>query len=168
MVATKLSVRYPEFGKRVRARAEEKNISIADIQHGLKVTYEMARRYWEGIAKPREPKMRKLADLIGAKVAWLEYGEADAGEARERAAAYAGTAQLNEEARELAMAFQLLTPVQREFYKGQIFRDAALGRVAPWLKAGRPAGDSYSRYERSMERDIEKRVRQLQLNLETK
>jgi transcriptional regulator with XRE-family HTH domain len=162
MVA-RLRVRHPDFGKRVQAKARARGLHIADIQKGLKVTYEMARRYWEGIAKPR--KVQPLAALLGCDPAYLEYGDRPTATAAERQEPYQASDALGDEARELALAFQLLSPVQREFYKGQIFRDAALGRVAPWLKTGRPAGETYARYERSMERDIERRIRQLQLDL---
>jgi transcriptional regulator with XRE-family HTH domain len=164
MVA-RLRVRHPDFGKRVQAKARARGLHIADIQKGLKVTYEMARRYWEGIAKPRSDRMRVLATLLGCSVGELEYGEAAPQVVREKeVGTYAG-ADFSDEAREVAMAFQLLSPAQREFYRGQIFRDAALSRVVPWLKTGRPPGENYARYERGMERDMEKRVRQLQLDL---
>jgi transcriptional regulator with XRE-family HTH domain len=169
MVA-KLTVRYPDFGKRVQQRAKEKGLSIAEIQKALKVTYEMARRYWKGIAKPRSHRMKILASLLSSSVAWLEYGEkeSDSSSARERATiSYAQSTQLalSDEAVEIGMVFQMLSPAQREFYRSQMFRDAALKRVAPWLRTGRPAGESYPRYEKNMERDIERRVRQMQLDL---
>lgn len=162
----KLTVRYPDFGKRVQARAKEKGLGIADIQRSLKVTYEMARRYWEGIAKPRDKRIRALALLLGSTVSWLEHGESTL-EAREKSPAYTADGQLglSEEALEIAMVYQFLSVAQREFYKSQMFRDAALSRVAPWLKTGRPAGDDYERYEKSMERDFERRMRQMQLDL---
>jgi hypothetical protein len=161
MVA-KLTVRHPDFSRRLQKAAREKGLGIADIQRGLKVTYEMARRYWEGIAKPR--RVPALATLLDVDPAWLEYGDAKGRGVGEKVRPYEVTG-LTDEVRELAVAFQRLTQVQREFYKGQIFRDAALGSIAPWLKTGRPAGETYARYERQMERDIEKRVRQLQLDL---
>lgn len=49
-------------------------MSIADIRKALDVTPEMARRYWLGVSKPREEKLRRLADLIRTTPHELEYG----------------------------------------------------------------------------------------------
>lgn len=120
MVA-KMKVRYPLFSRQLQAAAKKQGLKIPDLKRGLDVTYEMARRYWEGISMPRPDRMRVLATLVDVPAGEL-LGD-DATEAREGAGAYKSSA-LDEEATEVARAFQYLSPAQREFYKGQIFRDA--------------------------------------------
>lgn len=165
MVASgKLAVRHPDFGRRLQSKAKEKGLQIADIQRALKVTYEMARRYWEGIAKPRHARMKALAALLTCSVAWLEYGERGPDQAAEKRAPF-GSSDLADDALEIARVFQMLSPIQQDFYRSQMFRDAALGKVAPWLNTSRLAGD-FDQYERGIERDFQRRARQL--SLETK
>ena len=65
---------YPELAhalKRWKARGGRTRW-IADA---LGVKYEMARRYVEGKAMPRQQKMKKLAALIGVPAAELHYGK---------------------------------------------------------------------------------------------
>jgi transcriptional regulator with XRE-family HTH domain len=70
-----LTVRYPEFGERVRAALKAAGLSTRDVETALKVKYEMARRYALGVAKPRDAKMRLLSQLLNCSEAWLSFGE---------------------------------------------------------------------------------------------
>jgi transcriptional regulator with XRE-family HTH domain len=70
-----LTVKHPDFGERLRRIAKKKEITIKDIAANVAgVTYEMARRYWHGYAKPRGQGMKALADFLGVRPAELEYG----------------------------------------------------------------------------------------------
>jgi transcriptional regulator with XRE-family HTH domain len=170
MVA-KLSVRYPDFGRRLRDRALEKQLTVADIQRGLKVTYEMARRYWHGIAMPRGPRLKKLSDLLDSRVAWLEHGEPDRASVGARAAGENGAQYavgLSEDAIEIARAWDQLSEARKEIYRSLIFYDAVISRVMPpWFKMGTPTSKRYGDLMRSIERDMEDNKRQLRLKLET-
>ena len=51
--------------------------SVKDLSLACDVTYEMARRYTLGTAKPRDEKLQKIADWLNVQAAWLDYGEGD-------------------------------------------------------------------------------------------
>lgn len=68
-------VRYPDFAARLTKAMAESGLSVTDLKNGIGVTYEMARRYTMGIAKPRDAKLNKLATLVGKSSAWLSYGD---------------------------------------------------------------------------------------------
>lgn len=157
----KLSERYPEFGQRVRERAKAKSITIRDIERGLKVTYEMARRYYNGIAKPRGKRMETLALLLGSPVAWLEYGAPASSSAKEPATGYAT---IDEDARDVAIAWSLLPESKKQLYKEAIFRDAAMKEIMP-EQYSVPIRSSYFKFVSSVRHSWEKTLRQLKLEL---
>ncbi|MFS1563794.1 MAG: helix-turn-helix domain-containing protein [Candidatus Arsenophonus phytopathogenicus] len=53
---------------------KHKDITIKELSQISGVTYEMARRYTLGSAKPRDEKMIKIANLLDVSAAWLDYG----------------------------------------------------------------------------------------------
>jgi len=117
-----LKIRYPDFGDRLRRRAEQVGVTKSKIKDALKITPEMARRYWEGIAKPRDEKMDLLATLLKMPASVLDRGEYSPSTARPAI----GTAQpdLPAEARELAMAWLRLPALKRSLFKQLILLDA--------------------------------------------
>ncbi len=54
---------------------QQEDVAIKDIAAALGVTFEMARRYTLGIARPRSAKLEKLATLLKTTPAALEYGQ---------------------------------------------------------------------------------------------
>lgn len=72
---TGMHVRYPEFAKRVQDAAEKQGVTVNDIKATLKVTYEMARRYFLGMAMPRKEKMEALASLLKVEAGALQWGQ---------------------------------------------------------------------------------------------
>ncbi|WP_249226327.1 helix-turn-helix domain-containing protein [Entomohabitans teleogrylli] len=67
--------RHQDFADRLNAVLKEKGYSVNDLSSAIKVTYEMARRYTMGTAKPRTEKMQKIATWLGVTTSWLDYGE---------------------------------------------------------------------------------------------
>lgn len=67
--------KYPEFAARLNNAMADAGLSVTDIKNRIGVTYEMARRYTLGTAKPRDAKMKALAALFGRSSAWLSYGD---------------------------------------------------------------------------------------------
>lgn len=63
--------RYPAFGSALRAAMEKEGLEIRDLCKPLGVGYEMARRYYHGIAIPRNDKINKLARLVKMPAARL-------------------------------------------------------------------------------------------------
>ncbi|OJU88485.1 MAG: peptidase S24, partial [Acinetobacter sp. 38-8] len=48
--------------------------SVNDLKDAMGVTYEMARRYTLGTAKPREEKLKKLAEIFNVDISFLSHG----------------------------------------------------------------------------------------------
>ena len=66
--------KYPDFAKRLNELMTNKGISVTQLKSLVGVTYEMARRYTIGAAKPRASVMNKLALALGVSASYLEYG----------------------------------------------------------------------------------------------
>ncbi|AKI28258.1 hypothetical protein [Moraxella phage Mcat28] len=54
-----------------------KNLSLRDLSEKTGINYEMIRRYSKGQAKPRNDKMKLLAQCLGVPITWLDYGEGE-------------------------------------------------------------------------------------------
>lgn len=67
-------VKYPEFASRLNALISEQGKTIVELQKNIGVSYEMARRYTLGTAKPRNKKLSKIAEWLDVHPAFLEYG----------------------------------------------------------------------------------------------
>lgn len=50
-------------------------VDVAALAAAVGISYEMARRYAEGLAVPRPDKLAKIADWLGVSSAWLMWGE---------------------------------------------------------------------------------------------
>ncbi|MCU4316650.1 S24 family peptidase [Acinetobacter bereziniae] len=69
--------KYQEFASRLRSlmNKEESPIkTVNQLKDSIDVTYEMARRYTLGIAKPREEKMQILAEKFNIDISYLDHG----------------------------------------------------------------------------------------------
>lgn len=71
--------KYTDFANRLNALLTDKEITVRDLSNLSGVTYEMARRYTLGTAKPRDEKMLKIAERLGVSPAFLDYGIGDSG-----------------------------------------------------------------------------------------
>jgi transcriptional regulator with XRE-family HTH domain len=69
--------KHQDFADRLNAEMDKKKLSVKDLSLACDVTYEMARRYTLGTAKPRDEKMAKIANWLGVAPAWLDYGHGD-------------------------------------------------------------------------------------------
>lgn len=82
--SNKLPIRYPEFAERVKSAMTRGNWEVQGIvdgfkRAGMRITYEMVRRYTLGQAMPRPDKMGELAQILGVSPSYLQYGlEGDA------------------------------------------------------------------------------------------
>lgn len=50
-------------------------VDVAAMAAAAGISYEMARRYAEGIAQPKPEVLRKIAAWLGVSASWLMYGE---------------------------------------------------------------------------------------------
>ncbi len=160
----KLKIRHPDFADRLQKAAGQKKIGVKDLAKSITgITYEMARRYWIGAAKPRGQKMVELAHLVGLAPAVLEYGP-HGHAAHEPAVPYSPV--LNAAAMDVARAWSKLSPSMQRLYREAMFRDAATENALPFLKTlVRPASTTYDAFEKAVERDYQQHVRQLKLEL---
>lgn len=65
---------HTEFAARLNEVLRKNHKSISDLMGIAGVTYEMARRYTKGTAKPREDKISLIAEHLGCSEAYLSYG----------------------------------------------------------------------------------------------
>lgn len=75
IVLPMVEIMHPQFAANLRSAMDRRGLSVTDIARHLGVTYEMARRYTLGTAKPRTRKLAELASLLGISPATLEYGD---------------------------------------------------------------------------------------------
>ena len=66
--------KYDSFAKRLTQRMKEVNVDIRQLSEQVGVSYEMARRYTLGTAKPRDDKMELVAKTVFSTPAYLDYG----------------------------------------------------------------------------------------------
>lgn len=69
--------KYLEFSVRLKSLMQGKSSkvrTISQLKDAIGVTYEMARRYTMGIAKPREEKLKLLAELFNVDIGYLDHG----------------------------------------------------------------------------------------------
>lgn len=67
--------KHQEFADRLTAVMNKKGLSVKELSEACGVTYEMARRYTIGTAKPRDEKLSRIAEWIGVDPVWLDYGD---------------------------------------------------------------------------------------------
>ncbi|CNI59933.1 Uncharacterized HTH-type transcriptional regulator HI_1476 [Yersinia frederiksenii] len=66
--------KYDDFAARLNLLMSKHEISVSNLAKLSGVSYEMARRYTLGTAKPRDEKMLKIADHLNVSPAFLDYG----------------------------------------------------------------------------------------------
>lgn len=69
--------KHQDFSNRLTEEMRRQRRSVKDLSQACDVTYEMARRYTLGTAKPRDEKLQKIADWLNVQAAWLDYGEGE-------------------------------------------------------------------------------------------
>src|SRR5690606_25380821 len=125
------------------------------LSRAAKVTREMARRYTEGTAIPDIDRLQRIADWLGVRVAWLRDGEGpmrDEGQVAK--APEQGSVVLSEEAREIAMVWQSLSPDARDMMRDILYMLRLGERRFPWLLRGRPRSETYAEWEKRQEENF--------------
>lgn len=67
--------KHHEFAQRLNAEMSKNGLFVKDLSQACGVTYEMARRYTLGTAKPRDEKLIKIAEWLNVSPSWLDYGQ---------------------------------------------------------------------------------------------
>ncbi|WP_120430187.1 LexA family protein [Acinetobacter baylyi] len=71
------SAKYQDFASRLKdlmQKSESPIKTVNQLKDAIDVTYEMARRYTLGTAKPREEKMKVLAEKFKVDISYLDHG----------------------------------------------------------------------------------------------
>lgn len=66
--------KYKSFADRLVQRMTDVGVDVKQLSEGVGVTYEMARRYTLGSAKPRDDKMERVAEVVKSTPVYLDYG----------------------------------------------------------------------------------------------
>lgn len=72
---SELEVKHAGFADRLTKLMSAKGLSRNDLSDETGISYEMIRRYSEGIAKPRSKKLKLISDALSTSAAYLDYGE---------------------------------------------------------------------------------------------
>jgi len=71
---SELEIKHPEFGKRLTKLMADRDIDKNALSDKTGISYEMIRRYCEGIAKPRSKGLNAISDALKTTAPYLEYG----------------------------------------------------------------------------------------------
>ena len=141
------------------SRNAKSGVDVAPLARAAQVTREMARRYTEGTAIPDLNKMSLIAQWLDVRLAWLRDGEGEkrvsarlATTAQEPAGEY-GT--LPNEALQVAIAWSKLSPDTRATMRDVLFMLSIGERRFPWLRRGRPEGETYDQWEHRQEQNFQ-------------
>lgn len=66
-----------KFKDRLHSVMVERGLELKDVSEGTKISYEMIRRYLQGIATPREDKLEKISKFLNVDKSWLLFGVGD-------------------------------------------------------------------------------------------
>ncbi|HHR6130133.1 TPA: LexA family transcriptional regulator [Providencia alcalifaciens] len=68
------NTKYSDFAKRLTERMRDAGVDVKQLSENVGVSYEMARRYTLGTAKPRDDKMEQVANTVHSTAVYLDYG----------------------------------------------------------------------------------------------
>lgn len=71
---SELESKYPLFAKRLTDRMDEMGLDRTALSEATSISYEMIRRYSEGMAKPRRKGLESISNALGTTAQYLEYG----------------------------------------------------------------------------------------------
>ncbi|MCT2385135.1 XRE family transcriptional regulator [Erwinia pyrifoliae] len=66
--------KYKDFADRLNKSLQRHELGVRELSELSGVSYEMARRYTLGTAKPRDEKMIRIAERLSVSPAYLDYG----------------------------------------------------------------------------------------------
>ena len=76
--------KYKDFAVRLNKSLQTLSLGVKELSEFSGVSYEMARRYTLGTAKPRDEKMLKIAEKLSVSPAYLDYGVIDGSDKPEK------------------------------------------------------------------------------------
>jgi len=138
---------WQEWRQRAKVWKKDHGVSDADIAAGVGRKRATVSSWFN----KREPN---LADFMATCSAM----KADAAEilfgVKAPVAEEPPSPELSTEARDVALAWMRLTPARQHAIREWVFLESVLAQHYPWLLPGRPTGQSYNDYEKSVEGDL--------------
>ncbi len=153
--ATPLSRRFEEGALSRKGVAKALGVEVQNVTN------------WLARGVPSE-KIDDLAELCGITP---EQYKVEAGMRAKRKAVAPqppspDASQLSPEAIDVARAWMQLTPPRRHAIREWVFLETVVAKHYPWLMVGRPHGESYNEYEKSVESDLVRITKQLMMEKE--
>jgi transcriptional regulator with XRE-family HTH domain len=137
------------------SRGARSGVDVNELRQRARVSREMARRYVEGEAVPDLERVVRIAEWLGVRVAWLLYGEGSRAAAGQAAAEPgAPHEELTAEAREVGRVWSRLSADTRSVMREVLFLLALGEKRFPWLRRGRPSGETYDQWEKRQEQNF--------------
>lgn len=100
-----------------------------------------------------------IARETGVDAHWLSTGKGTMLPAQRAEQALAEYGELPPEAKEVAIAWSRCAPDAQRMFRELIFIHSMIDRNYPWLRRGRPSGETYDEYEQRMEQNFSALVR---------
>lgn len=69
-----LEVKHSDFAERLTKLMSDREMSRNELSEATEISYEMIRRYTEGVAKPRSKKLNLICDVLETTASYLDYG----------------------------------------------------------------------------------------------
>jgi transcriptional regulator with XRE-family HTH domain len=143
------------FGERVREAREHAGLSQAELASQIGVK-QQAIEYLENPKNNAQASRHtsEIARICDVDAGWLAKGK---GRGPKDGAAEPGSAQygaLSAEALEVARLWSDLSPQVRAWVRDLIYLTRLGERRYPWLRRGRPQGESYDDWEKRMEQNF--------------
>lgn len=147
------------FAERVKKARERAKLSQAELARRLGLKQQAIQYLEDRKNNARGSKHTAgIARECGVDPNWLSSGQGQmlrVDAAKQPEAAYAA---LSTEAREVALAWSRLSLELQGWLREIIFMLATVEKKYPWLRRGRPKGESYDQYERRVEQNFEAMV----------
>lgn len=157
-----MSRKIDGFGDRLQRAAEHGKCAYSQQAIANRLGKDVDRRKVDGWMKGSQPRadfLYRIADEFGVDPRWLATGQGDMVASPTSLPA----PELPTEARDVALAWMRLTPARQHAIREWIFLESVLAEHYPWLLPGRPSGQSYSDYEKSVEDDLVRITKRLMM-----
>lgn len=148
-----MSRKLDGFGERLQKAVEHGKCAYSQQAIANRLGEDVDRRKVDGWMKgshPRPDLLYRIADEFGVDPRWLATG---AGKMVVDVTPVAPS-EVPPEARDIALAWMRLTPTRQHAIREWVFLESVIAQHYPWLMPGRPPGQSYVDYEKSVEKDI--------------
>jgi transcriptional regulator with XRE-family HTH domain len=150
------------FGIRLKKAREHAKLNQSELARLVPPLKAQAIQHLENPKKKAQGSKATvaLARACGVNPDWLATGKGDMlttphAMKEPESAAYG---KVNQEALQIAIAWARLSPDRQQLFREMIFLQAALEARHPWMRRGRPKGETYEQWEKRQEQNFEAMV----------